>query len=636
MESPGDPPPPTRRLQGRRIRLITGVLAASAVAAALVAWWTAPTPRRTRSVAVETGSPYLNARPDVRYMGDAACVRCHAEIAESYRSHPMGRSLSPIAAGVADSAGAPLFEAGGLQYSVEDRGGRVIHAETRRDASGGVVARNEAEVRYIVGSGRQAQAYLIDRDGFVFLSPITRYTKAGRWDLSPGYEKANHHFNRPVVPLCLYCHADRVEPAPGTVNRYQPPTFRGHAIGCERCHGPGELHVRRPAVVDGRDVTIVNPADLEPGLRDAVCEQCHLTGFERVERLDRRDDDFRPGLPFYLFWIVLSDAGASDNRFVGQVERMHESRCYRESRGRLGCISCHDPHRLPDPGEAAAYYRRRCLECHADRGCSLPTPERKARDDDCAGCHMPRLRSSDVFHGATTDHRIPRRPSEPAAGPSPAQDRGEGRLTLFHRDQMDERERAAARREIGMALAQSFEWPESAAASLPLLDAALSARPDDVAAREARGVAMGRLGRHAEALAAFKQALSREPDRESALADAAEHAAGAGRLDDAIAYFRRAIAVDPWRPIYRAHLANALFEARDWRRAAKEASEALRLDPADLPSRRLLIRCELRLGDNAAAIEEIQTLLGFDPPDAAELIRRRNALARPRGGRPAP
>ncbi len=72
----------------------------------------------------------------VKYVGDAACIRCHGEIGESYRSHPMGRSLSPIAPETAPrveiTAGAALFESDGLQYSVENRGGHVIHLETRR------------------------------------------------------------------------------------------------------------------------------------------------------------------------------------------------------------------------------------------------------------------------------------------------------------------------------------------------------------------------------------------------------------------------------------------------------------------------------------------------------------------------
>jgi Tfp pilus assembly protein PilF len=622
------PRAPTSR--GHRLRLLVAGLAIAGIAAALVSWRSAPARRSRRMPVADLSSPYLNTRPGVKYVGDAACVRCHAGIGESYRSHPMGRSLSPIVAADAGASGAPLFVADGLEYSVENREGRVIHVESRRADSGAIVARNEAEVRFVLGSGRQALAYLIDRDGYLFLSPITRYVKAGRWDLSPGYEKTNLHLDRPVVGLCLYCHANRVEPVEGTVNRYEPPIFRGHAIGCERCHGPGELHVRRPEMDGDRDPTIVNPAGLEPGLRDAVCEQCHLSSTDRIARPDRRDDDFRPGLPFHRFWTVLSDAGTAEDRFVGQVEQMHESRCYRESRGRLGCISCHDPHRMPAAGEAVAYYRGRCLECHADRGCSIPLSDR-GRADDCAGCHLPRLRSTDVFHGVTTDHRVPRRPApaEPPPAPDHREARGEGRVVLFHRDRMTEAERAAAHREIGIAMARAYEWPEGADAALPPLDAALAVRPDDVTAWECKGIAMGRLGRHAESLAAFNAALAIEPGRESALADAAEFAAGAGRPGEAVAYWRRAIAVNPWRSVYHAHLANALFDARDWGGAAREAREAIRLSPAELPPRRLLIRCALRLKDNAAALAEIDALLGFDPPDAPELIRRRAALIRP-------
>lgn len=333
MEGASDSRSPTEMSRRRRNRLVAGVLGVLGVATAVIGWRLAVT-RGPGSLTVDTGSPYQNTRPGVEYVGDAACVRCHAEIGESYSRHPMGRSLAPItpatAAKAEGPAGAAVFEAGGLQYSVENRDGHIIHLETRRGASGGIVAQGTAEVQFTLGSGRQAQAYLVEHDGFLFQSPITRYVRAGRWDLSPGYEKKNLHFERPVLANCLFCHVNRVENVTGTVNRYEPPIFRGHAIGCERCHGPGELHVQRPTMVDGRDLTIVNPRTLEPALRDAVCEQCHLSGLKRIERLDRRNEDFRPGLPFQRFWIALSDAGGSENRFVNHVEQMHESRCFRE------------------------------------------------------------------------------------------------------------------------------------------------------------------------------------------------------------------------------------------------------------------------------------------------------------------
>src|SRR5262249_4951018 len=149
---------------------------------------------------------------------------------------------SPIQEGNGRS-GETLFESHGLQYSVDIRNGRVFHQETHRDALSRIVTRNEAEVQYVLGAARQGASYLIERDGFLYQSPLSWYSQKRRWDLSPGFESYNYHFDRPIRPGCLFCHANRVEPRPGPINQYQPPIFRGHSVGCERCHGPGELHV---------------------------------------------------------------------------------------------------------------------------------------------------------------------------------------------------------------------------------------------------------------------------------------------------------------------------------------------------------------------------------------------------------
>ena len=81
-----------------RSRFVAVVLTVLGVATALVSWRIAPTPVPARRPVAGTSSPYQNTRLGVKYVGDAACVRCHAEIAETYRLHPMGRSLFPIAA----------------------------------------------------------------------------------------------------------------------------------------------------------------------------------------------------------------------------------------------------------------------------------------------------------------------------------------------------------------------------------------------------------------------------------------------------------------------------------------------------------------------------------------------------------
>ena len=121
--------------------------------------------------------------------------------------------------------------------------------------------RQRSDSRSVLGG--RGSAYLIERDGYLFESPITWYPQERKWDLSPGYEKSNVHFDRPIQPDCLFCHANRVEPVAGSVNRYRRPIFQDLGIGCERCHGPGALHVLDPVTVDGRDMTIVNPARLE-------------------------------------------------------------------------------------------------------------------------------------------------------------------------------------------------------------------------------------------------------------------------------------------------------------------------------------------------------------------------------------
>jgi Tfp pilus assembly protein PilF len=624
--------------RGRAIRALIAALAVIGSAAAVVSWQIAPFSASRRVVrALDVSSPFANTRPEVRYVGDESCARCHAEIAATYRRHPMGRSLATVAAAgmpALDEAAddRPLFEADGLEYSIERRDGRVFHRETRRDGSGRVVAQNEAEVQYMLGSGNQGASFLIDRDGFVFQSPISWYARQRRWDLSPGYRDQNMHFDRVVTSACLYCHANRVEAVEGAVNRYKPPTFRGGAIGCERCHGPGELHVRRPGAASGTEPTIVNPAALEPGLRDAVCEQCHLMGQQRVVKLDRLEDDFRPGLPFDLVWSVFERAeGAATEKFVGHVEQMHESRCYRASSGGLGCISCHDPHRQPSAEERAGYYRGRCLECHAEsRGCRLPEASRRARsrDDDCTACHMPRLGQSDIPHVAATDYRIPREPGAAdrsaggvGAGPRP----GDRPLVPFRRDGMDDRRRAEAERDLGVALSRL--GAQADAMALPLLDRALRAHPDDLAAWQAKGGVLGRLGAFARGLAAYREALDRQPDFESARTGAADIQARLGRRAEAIADWRRAIALNPWRAAYRANLAALCFEEHDWRGAIAACRDALRLDPADLESRERLVAALLHLDDREAAREELRILLAFNPSDRDALIRRFPAIS---------
>src|SRR5438105_10081361 len=89
-------------------------------------------------------TPYRNVRPDVHYVSDTACTECHAAQADYFQHHPMGRSLGPVSTVAAsqhyEKAAHNPFEALGAQFLVDRAGERVMHRETRRDATSRVFA----------------------------------------------------------------------------------------------------------------------------------------------------------------------------------------------------------------------------------------------------------------------------------------------------------------------------------------------------------------------------------------------------------------------------------------------------------------------------------------------------------------
>jgi tetratricopeptide (TPR) repeat protein len=588
---------------------------------------------------VAYAGPFHNVHPSVAYTGDQACVPCHAEIAAKYQQHPMARALAPMAAIAAteqiEAARHNPFVADRTRFVVERQGNRVWHRTLRVGTSDQVLFTRDVEVHYAIGSAVHGRSYLTNRGGYLFQTPVSWFTQKQIWDRSPGFGNDVYSL-RPVLGECLFCHANRAYPREGTTNKYDEPIISGGGIGCERCHGPGALHVQTTNRCD-----IVNPKQLSPALRDAVCEQCHLEGAVRVLRRGRGLYDFRPGLPLedFISVFVYPPATGPDvhgrSKAVSQVEQMRESHCYQggTTDKRLGCTSCHDPHTEPAAAERAAYYRRRCLECHQQQPCSEALAKRNKRNDDCAACHMPRFGTSDIAHAASTDHRVPRRPLPQAAQPA-ALPAAFPYWVSFHRGPVDIRN-VEQGRDIAVALTKELYQStpglqRDAIMVIALLEEALGKDSDDVSAWEAKAQALFYLDRASEGLAAAQSLLQRMPTHERGLRMAAYGSSRAGDRAKAIAYWRQAIAVNPWSPDYHSALTLLLQQSGAWEEARSSCAVWCDLSPIDVEARMAWIANLQHEGKMAEARKEREVIEALGPENLTELRKRFGKM--PHGG----
>ncbi len=355
-----------------------------------------------------TPSPFLNTSPEVKYVGSQSCVECHAEYTETYHKTRHSRSLSKISQ-VTDWIDSKVSHSpSGLEYVVKSQGDQLSHLEYLQLEDGHVQTR-DASIDFIVGSGAFGHSFLTKLDGFLVQSPLTWYTPRQEWDMSPGYHHADHFgFRRSVSAGCLYCH---VGIADIKNNNEFDVSIQEFAIGCERCHGPGSLHVEfhRSGLVlsedDQFDKTIVNPAHLSRDMAESICQQCHLQGDAKVLVRDRDLNSYRPGLVLSEFRQNYQLKSNDQMTIVGHVDQMHLSKCYLESET-LSCFNCHDLHSHFEKKDLDQFYRKACLECHQVESCNEDKIIRqKTANDRCVQCHMPSS-PTEIPHVAFTHHRI--------------------------------------------------------------------------------------------------------------------------------------------------------------------------------------------------------------------------------------
>jgi tetratricopeptide (TPR) repeat protein len=339
------------------------------------------------------------------HVGAAACASCHADIARLQGGTRHARTFVP-----ASRFDRVKWPAGPIRDPARPD---VAHALARQ-ADGRVAATTRvgddalrAWLLFAVGSGdRGLTPVARDETGQMRELRVSYYGDLDGWDRTSGHDAppsaTADWLGTPqsddALRRCLGCH---------TTDWHAAWTGRGPAaadrgIGCEQCHGPGGNHLKAVAQKLA-DPAIVRPGRVAPAESVAVCARCHSPRGADVD-LDR-------------------DPAAI--RF--QVPALRRSRCFTESAGALGCVSCHNPHRDADtdPG----YYEARCLACHASEppaagaGAKLPqlpgsaprTPCPVNPRAGCIECHMPQDRGA-VPHAVFTDHFLRVR-ARPGAGP---------------------------------------------------------------------------------------------------------------------------------------------------------------------------------------------------------------------------
>lgn len=371
---------------------------------------------------LKSATHYLNLHDSVEYVGMQACKECHYPIYQSYLRTGMGQSFDSAS----KRKSAAIIGVDSVLYdSYKDlyikpfwQGDSMMVSEYRLNHDQSFQNRNEF-VNYIVGSGQHTNSHIYLSGKYAYQVPFTYYTQLGLFDMPPGFEFGkNSRFSRKIGLECMSCHNGFPEMVLGSMNKYE---YIPDGIDCERCHGPGEIHVKLKKsgfIVDTSrfiDYSIVNPAKIPTDLKTDVCARCHLQG-TMVLQPGKSFYDFKPGMNLDSvmdIFMPLFEGGKEDFIMASHYERMIQSTCYRESGGQFTCTDCHNPH-ISVKETPQLRYNKVCMECHHEAGhrCSLAGNDDHPDADNCVQCHIREGETRDIPHVSTHDHKISIPPTE--------------------------------------------------------------------------------------------------------------------------------------------------------------------------------------------------------------------------------
>lgn len=373
---------------------------------------------------------YLNHGDSAHYVGMGQCKLCHQEIYNSFLQTGMGKSFdraSKQKSSASFDKHAVIYDKYlDFYYHPFWDGDSMKIMEFRLKEKDTIFKRIE-KVDYIIGSGQHTNSHIFNTNGYLHQMPMTYYTQKGKWDFPPGFEKGfNTRFSRKIGLECMSCHNSYPDFVEGSENKFNSVP---EGINCERCHGPGSIHVQQRSTgtkIDTSkyiDYSIVNPAKLPIDLQFDVCQRCHLQG-NSVLKEGKSFFDFKPGLKLSDYMTVfLPRYKDADDKFImaSHADRLKQSQCFIKSfkpesnpnslrpyKNSLTCVTCHNPH-ISVKVTGIEVFNNACKNCHGGTNqtpCSEKQEIRNKTQDNCVGCHMPLSGAIDIPHVTVHDHFI--------------------------------------------------------------------------------------------------------------------------------------------------------------------------------------------------------------------------------------
>lgn len=366
---------------------------------------------------------YLNHNDSVGYVGINTCKTCHSSIHSTFSQTGMGMSfaLADTAKSIGSFKGKSIYDTTlNMYYQPFWKGDTALYLKEFRLVKGDTVHKLMQKIDYVVGSGQHTNSHIFSVNNHLFQAPFTWYAQKGKLDLPPGYEHGgNSRFERPIGLECMSCH--NAMPTSFVEGSYNKFTKVAQGIDCERCHGPGALHVKRVSaglLVDTAneiDYSIVNPKKLNTQLQFEVCQRCHLQG-NTVLKEAKNFFSFKPGMQLNsVMDVYLPRYENGEDQFImaSHADRLKMSKCFKAFSGSFNCISCHNPH-LSVKNTSLKNFNSTCVGCHSaekEVQCTESTAKLEAENNNCVGCHMPSSGSIDIPHVTVHDHYI-RKPKE--------------------------------------------------------------------------------------------------------------------------------------------------------------------------------------------------------------------------------